>query len=144
MRPNEIRDLGVDEIHDQVAKLREELLDLRLKDLKVKLGGKLLEGCLHRLEAELTMRGLRFMPHVWVSDEFFSPRGVGGLAVPFYLCHPRLTRLEKKQMLEVEGGSKQDSGHDRQHGSGSAQEFCELRREPKPGKAWCEQAAAYE
>ena len=31
MRPNEIRDLGVDEIHEQVAKLREELLDLRIQ-----------------------------------------------------------------------------------------------------------------
>ena len=31
MRPNEIRDLGVEEIHEQVAKLREELLDLRIQ-----------------------------------------------------------------------------------------------------------------
>lgn len=31
MRPNEIRELGVNEIHEQVAKLREELLDLRIQ-----------------------------------------------------------------------------------------------------------------
>lgn len=31
MRPNEIRDLSVGEIRDQVAKLREELLDLRIQ-----------------------------------------------------------------------------------------------------------------
>ena len=28
-----------------------------------------------------------------------------GIAIPFYLAHPRLMRLEKAQMLEVEGGT---------------------------------------
>lgn len=101
----------------------EKLLDLRLKDLRVKVGGTLLDTCLDRLHAELETRGIRFRPHVWVSDEFFSPRGVSGLAVPFYLCHPRLTRLEKKQMLEVEGGTidwcmkilRHETGHAMQH-----------------------------
>jgi hypothetical protein len=101
----------------------EKLLDLPLKSLRVKVGGKLLETCLDRLHAELATRGIRFRPHVWVSDEFFSPRGVSGLAVPFYLCHPRLARLEKKQMLEVEGGSahwcmkilRHETGHALQH-----------------------------
>ncbi|MHC4831030.1 MAG: 50S ribosomal protein L29 [Planctomycetota bacterium] len=31
MRPNEIRDLSATEIHDEVAKIREELLDLRIQ-----------------------------------------------------------------------------------------------------------------
>ena len=31
MRPNEVRDLSVDEIHDEVAKRRKELLDLRVQ-----------------------------------------------------------------------------------------------------------------
>jgi len=29
-----------------------------------------------------------------------------GFAIPFYLAHPRLMRLERSQMLEVEGASK--------------------------------------
>jgi len=33
------------------------------------------------------------------------PDGVTGVAVPFYLAHPRLARLERAQMLEVEGGT---------------------------------------
>ena len=28
-----------------------------------------------------------------------------GVAIPFYLAHPRLMRLERTQMLEVEGGT---------------------------------------
>ena len=28
-----------------------------------------------------------------------------GIAIPFYLAHPRLARLEREQMLEVEGGT---------------------------------------
>jgi hypothetical protein len=48
---------------------------------------------------------LRFRPHFWLSDEWFCPDGVPGVAIPFYLAHPRLARLEQNQMLEVEGGS---------------------------------------
>ena len=58
-----------------------------------------------RLYRELQRSGLRFRPHVWLSDEWFSPEGVPGLAVPFYLAHPRLLRLEKRQILEAEGES---------------------------------------
>ena len=43
-------------------------------------------------------------PHYWLSDEWFTPDGVPGVAVPFYLAHPRLAKLELAQMLEVEGG----------------------------------------
>ena len=50
-------------------------------------------------------KGLRFRPHFWLSDEWFCPDGVPGIAVPFYLAHPRLSRLEQSQMLEVEGGT---------------------------------------
>src|SRR5207253_1612636 len=31
--------------------------------------------------------------------------GVPGVAIPFYLAHPRLERLERTYMLEVEGGT---------------------------------------
>ena len=45
-------------------------------------------------------------PHCWLSDDWFSPDGIPGIAIPFYMAHPRLMRLERKQMLEVEGGTK--------------------------------------
>ena len=46
----------------------------------------------------------RFKPHCWLSNEWFSPDGVPGIAVPFYLAHPRLMKLEQAQMFTVEGG----------------------------------------
>ncbi|HEX5069900.1 MAG TPA: hypothetical protein VFV78_06755 [Vicinamibacterales bacterium] len=81
------------------------LLDLRLCDLPVSIAGSWLEDRLAELDAELAARGLTFRPHYWLSNEWFSPDGVPGVAIPFYLAHPRLMKLERSQMLEVEGGT---------------------------------------
>ena len=86
----------------------EELFDLRLCDLGVTLEGTWLEDCLERMAAELERRSLSFRPHAWLSHDWFSPDGIPGIAVPFYLAHPRLMRLERSQMLEVEGGSREE------------------------------------
>jgi hypothetical protein len=84
----------------------EELLDLRFCDLKLGLDGTALERRLtRRLFGELEKRGITFRPHLWLSEEWFSPDGVPGIAVPFYLAHPRLARLERQMMREVEGGN---------------------------------------
>jgi hypothetical protein len=83
----------------------ERLLDLRFRDLKLRIEKSELEPYVNRLYEELDCRGITFMPHVWLSSEFFSPDGVPGVAIPFYLAHPRLKLLERRQMLEVEGGS---------------------------------------
>lgn len=82
---------------------QERLLDVRLSDLGVKLEGTWVEDCVGELWMELEQRGIDFHPHVWLSNEWFSPGGVPGFAVPFYLVHPRLLRLERSMMLEVEG-----------------------------------------
>lgn len=84
------------------------LLDVRLCDLGVRIEGTWLEEAIARVREELDVRGLaRFRPHFWLSDEWFSPAGVPGVAVPFYLAHPRLLRLERRQMLEAEGGTRE-------------------------------------
>lgn len=84
----------------------DKLLDLRISDLQVTIEGSAIEPRLTQLQAELAARGLEtFQPHFWLSAEWFSPDGVPGVAVPFYLAHPRLERLERAQMLEVEGGT---------------------------------------
>lgn len=83
----------------------EQLLGLRLCDLPVRIEGSALASRVERLYQELDERGIRFKPHVWLSDEWFSPDGVPGIAVPFYLAHPRLMKLERKIMLGVEGGT---------------------------------------
>lgn len=82
----------------------EQLLNLRLADLPIRIEGSVVEARIAELRGELDARGLRFPLHFYLSDEWFTPDGVAAMAVPFYLAHPRLERLEKAQMLEVEGG----------------------------------------
>jgi Putative zinc-binding metallo-peptidase len=101
----------------------EQLLEVRLKNLRVTVEGTWLEDCVDALHRELTERGLRVRPHAWISSEWFSPDSTPGIAIPFYLAHPRLMRLEKKMILDVEGGTwsecmailRHEAGHVVQH-----------------------------
>jgi hypothetical protein len=83
----------------------EKLLDVRLCDLPVSIEGSLVGEQIQQLASELEAQHLLFRPHFWLSDEWFTPDGVPGIAIPFYLVHPRLAKLELNQMLEVEGGT---------------------------------------
>ncbi len=83
----------------------EELLKLRFCDLKLSIDRPTLQRQIARLYKELENRGIRFRPHLWLSEEWFSPDGVPGIAVPFYLAHPRLEKLERRIMREAEGGN---------------------------------------
>jgi hypothetical protein len=101
----------------------EELLKIRLKDLKLTVEGTWLEDCLVTLHDELAQSGLRVRPHAWISSEWFSPDNTPGIAIPFYLAHPRLMRLERKMIIDVEGGTwrecmailRHEAGHVMQH-----------------------------
>ncbi len=83
----------------------EQLLDMRICDLPLSISETPLEKRIEQLNDELTHREIRFCPHFWLSEDWFSPDGVPGVAIPFYLAHPRLMRLQRKQLLEVEGGT---------------------------------------
>lgn len=114
----------------------EELLDQRLCDLGLTLAGTWLEVPIGRVCSELASRDLRVRPNFWLSDDWFSPEGVVGVALPFFLAHPRLMRLERKQMLEVEGGTARTCLKLLRHEVGHAvQHAFELQRRPR----WREQ-----
>jgi len=81
----------------------DQLLDLRMADLPLAIEGTLAER-VAQLREELAARELQFPLHCYLSDEWFTPDGATAIAVPFYLAHPRLEKLEEAQMLEVEGG----------------------------------------
>ncbi len=83
----------------------DRLLDVRLCDLPLKIEGTAVTDQIIQLYHELDYHRLLFRPHFWLSNEWFCPDGVPGIAIPFYLAHPRLARLEQRQMLEVEGGT---------------------------------------
>jgi len=111
---------------DWVGLSDDHLLDVRFCDLGLRIDGTWVEGCVQRLFRELEDRRIPFRPHVFVSSEWFSPERTASFAVPFYLLHPRLMRLERRQMFDIEGGSREDCmrhlrhecGHAIQHGYG--------------------------
>src|SRR6202046_4455749 len=74
----------------------DQLLSLRFCDLKLTIAGTELEQAIGRLYDELATRGIRFRPHCWLAQEWFSPDGIPGIAVPFYLAHGRLARIERR------------------------------------------------
>jgi hypothetical protein len=82
-----------------------KLLALRLCDLDLDLARSPIMPRIERLYSELERKHLLFRPHCWISDEWYTPDGVPGIAIPFYLTHPRLAELERSQMREVEGGT---------------------------------------
>jgi hypothetical protein len=104
-----------------LAKISDDkLLDLRIKDLPLRIAGTWLERCVKELYRELDEHGILLHPHVWLSSEWFSPVDIPGIAIPFYLAHPRLIRLERKRILEVEGGTRSECLRILRHEAGHA------------------------
>lgn len=85
---------------------REALLDVRVCDLDLAIEETWLEPLVNRVCAEISRKRIAHRPHFWLSDEWFSPDGSPGVAIPFFLAHKRLIRLERSQMFEVEGGTR--------------------------------------
>lgn len=81
----------------------EELLERRMSEFPLRIEGTLADRTA-QLRQELNDRGLTFPLHFYLADEWFTPDGVTAIAIPFYLAHARLEKLEEAQMLEVEGG----------------------------------------
>jgi hypothetical protein len=105
----------------QLSKLsNEQLLGIRLKDLGLRLEGSTLEKRILKLYNELEQKQLLFKPHIWISEEWFTPDDIPGFAVPFYLVHPRLIKLEKEQMFEAEGEDKNECLSILRHETGHA------------------------
>jgi len=105
----------------------EELLEVRLSDLGLRVeDAPTLVPRVARLHQELEAAGLSFRPALWLSTTWFSPTGVPGFAIPFYLAHPRLRLLERQRMLELEGGTvpacmrllRHETGHALDHAYG--------------------------
>ncbi len=124
----------------------EQLLDLQIRQLDIHIEGSALEPRIAQLHEELAACGLTFRPHYWLSDEWFTPDGIAGIAIPFYLAHPRLSRLELTQMLEIEGGDPEWCMRILRHEAGHAFDNAfDLRRRPQrravfgnPGKEYPE------
>lgn len=85
----------------------EQLLELNIARLGLKIEGTELEPRVRRLYDELSAKGLTFHPPCYVGDEWFCPVGIPAIFIPFFLVHPRLRELERKIILEVEGETEE-------------------------------------
>ena len=97
-----------------------ELLQFRFCDLPVRLSGTPVSQSVAHVFGELADRQIKVRPSTWLSEEWFNPDGIVGFAIPFYLAHPRLIRLERQLMLEAEGASEREALRIIRHETGHA------------------------
>lgn len=110
----------------------EVLLKTRICDLKLAIQGADLEGYIQQLYDELGRKGLAFRPPCYLADEWLCPDGEPVIGIPFYLAHPRLKKLEKKMVLEVEGETKEECMKFLRHEAGHAYNYAyRLYRRPR-------------
>lgn len=98
----------------------EELLEVRICDLELDLDETWLAERRDALYASLERHGFRFRPHMWLSNDWFTPDGVPGFAIPFYIAHPRLAQLEKSRVKLVEGATRDECLAIMRHETGHA------------------------
>jgi len=113
----------------------EKLLDMRICDLDINIQGTQVERRISWLHRELDELKFKFHPHYWLGDDWYTPDGVPGFSIPFYLAHPRLAQLELKQMLEVEGGTKAECMRILRHEVGHAIDNAYLLRKRRHRQA---------
>src|SRR5437879_242976 len=115
-----------------------------MSQLGVTLEGAFLSERIQQLYSELEARQLCFRPHMWVCNEWFTPDGVPGIAVPFYLAPPRPARLALEPMLGVGGGPRAGCmriwGHGAGPGGHAGGDRSAVRAEEDAARAVCAQA----
>ncbi|MEZ5900993.1 MAG: putative zinc-binding metallopeptidase [Hyphomicrobiaceae bacterium] len=122
----------------------DELLRLRFCDLPLRLNGSAVQQRAKAVFDELEDRDIFFRPSIWIADEWYNPDEVVGFAVPFYLLHPRLVRLERKMMLEAEGVAINEALSIIRHETGHAiDEAFQLRKLPEYRKVFGSPDRAY-
>ncbi len=111
---------------DWVSLSDEELLKVRIRDLHLKIEGTELEQYVQQLYGELEERNIAFHPSCYLSDEWVSPDGEPVVGIPFFLVHPRLKELERRMVLEVEGGTESSCMRLLRHETGHAINYAYL------------------
>jgi len=79
----------------------DELLNVPICDLPVKIDGTWLSECIQQLYSELQEKEIIFKPICYLADEWLTPEKETCVGIPFYLAHPALIRVEKKFMIDA-------------------------------------------
>tara|TARA_B100000959_G_C14909431_1_gene594469 strand:+ start:427 stop:1449 length:1023 start_codon:yes stop_codon:yes gene_type:complete len=113
----------------------EALLDLRISDLRLRMKGPV-AGCIAQLYQELKEKNLALMPPCHIGDEWFCPEGCAAIFIPFYLFDDRLRKLELQQILEVEGGTREECMKLLRHEAGHAYSYAYRLQRKKKWQQW--------
>ena len=109
----------------------EALLERRISGLGLRIEG-MVADCIGQLYRELEAKGLALMPPCHIGDEWFCPEGCAAIFIPFYLFDDRLRKLERKMVLEVEGGTRDECMKLLRHEAGHAYSYAyKLQRKKK-------------
>lgn len=84
------------------------ILNMKIKDLPIDENKIPFPEALKKLRLRLKSRGINWTPHIWPSEEWFSPDGITGFAFPFTLLDSKLSRLEKKYVGFIEGDKEKE------------------------------------
>ncbi len=84
----------------------EEILQMRVRDFNLQVQSSPLEPLIEKLYEELASKNMAFRPPYYLADEWLCPDREPIIGIPFFLAHPRLKKIEKKIMFEVEGGAE--------------------------------------
>lgn len=85
---------------------RERLLRSPINTLGLRIEGSDLEPLIARLYEELEAAGFKYMPPIYLSDEWGCPEGVPVIGVPFYLAHPQLGQIEQELGESLESAAE--------------------------------------
>jgi hypothetical protein len=77
-----------------------------IRDLGLSISGTSLEPVLEEFKRELEARGIRPIPHFYLSTEWGVPFGTISLAIPFYLARPDLTAIHAERAGHLEGAGR--------------------------------------
>ena len=89
-----------------MKRVESALYSYRLCDLPLEQVEERLDYFQQHLNRELQARGIRFQFHLYVSDDWFCPDGVPGIAMPFYLFSKKLCQIERYEVGYLEGSSE--------------------------------------
>ncbi|UCC94615.1 MAG: hypothetical protein JSW40_07330 [Candidatus Omnitrophota bacterium] len=84
-----------------------DLLGLKICDLPLTIEDSWLGTCVRKLYNELERKGIQFKPPCYLADEWLTPDGEPVVGIAFFLAHPVLMKLERKMMLDIEGGTRE-------------------------------------
>lgn len=122
----------------------DDLLQVRICDLGLRIEDSGLEPLIAQFQAELTAGGIAFHPPCYLGDEWFVEEGVPAIAIPFYLAHPRLRELEQQMVSDVEGGTTAEFMKLLRHEAGHALMYAyRLNRKPRFRKLFGSSAEPY-